>query len=473
MTRTRRMLGWLIAGLLLVTAPAGALATRPFPHLTVLAAGDLRGEINPCGCSEEGQFGGLPRRLQYLEKMLAGNPLPLLVDLGNNFPAPSEQGRLKIPLIQKMLGLHRPDGILPGPNELAMGLDTLDASLPWVLSNDALGKRFPTVREVFRDGGGKMLREEAPEGRIHIYGYLSPATVYQGSQGHFRLLDAASARLREMWRPARQPGVVSILLFRGSDAELTTIAGWGLFDMIVAGNPSADEMKQVTRREVKARDGKRVTVPMVPTKGQGLLRLRLGPPPLNAAPDWPPVDWLDKTYPDHPAAKAAFAEYDAQVKQMFLARLGAMEQHGKKSPFAGAGPDAGNCAQCHTAAAAMWRASRHAGALATLEKVGKSFDPECLACHVVGLGQDGFLSKDLTPALANVQCENCHGPARVHAAAARAQPPRNLRSGPVPSTAPGSHAKPDADTCLLCHKGSHSPKFDFNVYWPKITHGKG
>jgi hypothetical protein len=69
--------------------------------------------------------------------------------------------------------------------------------------------------------------------------------------------------------------------------------------------------------------------------------------------------------------------------------------------------------------------------LPPLKKKGKHFDPECLTCHVVGLkpweapenasatdrkfeGGTGFLSLQITPHLKNVQCENCHGPARAH-----------------------------------------------------------
>ena len=66
---------------------------RATKTLTILAAGDLRGEIEPCGCSPEGQMGGLRRRLSYLERQFASGA-PLLVDLGNNFPHPSPQGRL-------------------------------------------------------------------------------------------------------------------------------------------------------------------------------------------------------------------------------------------------------------------------------------------------------------------------------------------------------------------------------------------
>ena len=123
------------------------------------------------------------------------------------------------------------------------------------------------------------------------------------------------------------------------------------------------------------------------------------------------------------------------------------------------------CKACHGAPYAVWGASRHATAVKTLEKVGKQFDPECLACHVVGMGRGGFLSKDLTPQLAGVQCENCHGPGRAHGLN-----PKANRTGFDARRESGTAAKVGEATCRNCHVGSHSPSFDFKTYWPKIRH---
>ena len=66
----------------------------------VIFSGDLRGEIQPCGCAEEGDMGGLRRRLTFFKKQLSQIPNLLYFDLGNNFPEPSDLGDLKIQLIQ-------------------------------------------------------------------------------------------------------------------------------------------------------------------------------------------------------------------------------------------------------------------------------------------------------------------------------------------------------------------------------------
>ncbi len=429
-------------------APSAAPGAKHHPPggpagILLLAAGDLRGEIKPCGCSPEGQMGGLPRRLTYLDQTRAQAREPLLnVDLGNNFPDPSPQGRLKVEFIQTVLKRARLDAILPGPNEVALGLPALDPALPWVVSNSP--DPTPLAQRRIVNLAGRR--------RVAILGYLSPQEVYQGGQTTFRL-DGVDAALLARWKAdlKRESATAVVLLFRGGDAELAALMQSDLFNAIVAGNPSADELKQVTTRNAGG-----VTVPQVPTKGQGMLRLRVGSATRPPAAD---VDWLAERYADHPEAVAAMAAYDEQVKALFFQQVAAAESHRQATPYAGAEA----CKDCHLPAYAIWQTVRHSQALADLQKVGKQFDPECLACHVAGLGRGGYISQEATPELANVQCENCHGPGKAHVA----QPTVKL----VPPAGATPQGRPSEATCRTCHMGSHSPKFDFATYWPKILHG--
>src|SRR5207244_2594562 len=92
----------------------------------------------------------------------------------------------------------------------------------------------------------------------------------------------------------------------------------------------------------------------------------------------------------------------------------------------------------------VWEKSRHARALATLETRGVARDPECAVCHVVGLETaGGFTGREATPALGDVGCEACHGPAAAHAAAPLAHRPPS-RGG----------------DCATCHAPDHSPGFE-------------
>lgn len=113
------------------------------------------------------------------------------------------------------------------------------------------------------------------------------------------------------------------------------------------------------------------------------------------------------------------------------------------------------CMSCHLEAADAWKASLHSHALKTLEDESHGRDPDCVGCHVVGLGSSqGFMSRAKTPELANVGCENCHGPGKDHAMS----PAQNRMTAKA------------ADACIKCHDKDHSPKFDFSTFWPKIRH---
>jgi hypothetical protein len=111
------------------------------------------------------------------------------------------------------------------------------------------------------------------------------------------------------------------------------------------------------------------------------------------------------------------------------------------------------CMRCHTQEATQWKTTSHAKAWQTLVDVKKDATPDCVPCHVLGFKQPGgFQSGTETPALVNVQCENCHGMGTQHEAFATV--PRKIT----------------AQTCTTCHTSSTDPTFDFAVYMPHIAH---
>lgn len=419
-----------------------AVSDTPF-WLTV--AGDLRGEIKPCGCSPEGDMGGLLRRASYLEQLRASeNPLYYL-DLGNNFPPPSEQGRLKVDLIQKTLKRLNPLVILLGPNELLYEKSLLDLQLPYLLSNVRADWPFK-----------KSHIEKLANQQIGIWGYLSPTQIYQNKNEEQTVYPVDTALLEE-WREELQESRAdyAILLFRGNEEELSQFEQSHLFNIIIAGSNNDDELNQVL--EMQTTTG---TFPAVPTKGQGLLNAKIewsnqparsgSPNPSDSEIAWE-VTWLYDKYPDHAEIQPFFDDYNEHVKKLFFTNLDRMEEHARDTPYGGEIV----CKACHVAQHSIWIDSRHSRAYATLQNVNKHFDLECLQCHVVGLKQEGFLSVELTPTLLNVQCENCHGPAKAHI------------SNPTQVRPP---TKPAQQTCVSCHRGSHSPTFEYSTYWAKIAH---
>lgn len=421
-----------IAAILMMDSPSHVRADSG-ATFWFLATGDLRGEIKPCGCSPEGDMGGLLRRGTYLEKSRKAHPHLLYLDLGNNFPPPTEQGRLKVSLIQKSLKQLQPAGILVGPNELLYEQALLDPDLPYLLTN--VGRKFPFKKSSLKIIGGQ---------RIGIWGYLSPNQVYQNANEEQSLLPVGTKLLQNLQRQLKkEKSDYTILMFRGSEEELAQFEQSRLFDLIIAGNNNDDELNQVLTMNTANGSFK-----AVPTKGQGAFEGEVDVEKKSAPLQ---VDWFLDKYSDHPALLPHFEAYDAAVKALFFTNLDRMDKHKQESPYAGESV----CAACHLEQHQVWSKSRHAHAFATLQKEGKHFDSECLQCHVVGLNQGGFLSPELTPTLMNVQCENCHGAAKAHISN-----PHNIRPPTVPA----------AQACVSCHKGSHSPTFDFATYWEKIKH---
>jgi len=112
------------------------------------------------------------------------------------------------------------------------------------------------------------------------------------------------------------------------------------------------------------------------------------------------------------------------------------------------------CRSCHREPYNAWRLTKHFTAfnpIINAKRIGESF---CLRCHTTGYGYGGFIEISLTPRMAHVQCEACHGPAAKHAA-----DPENVRTSRLA-----------AKGCTSCHDRDNSPNFDYDAYWAKIAH---
>jgi hypothetical protein len=119
------------------------------------------------------------------------------------------------------------------------------------------------------------------------------------------------------------------------------------------------------------------------------------------------------------------------------------------------------CMTCHNGGVggdqyAAWSQSIHAGALSALAESGMDQNAFCLPCHTVGSNgldanpalDNGGYDESAVPRLANVQCENCHGPGSGH-----------------PSTGLGTTKS--AALCSACHQGVHHPT---GAEWDSSAH---
>ena len=112
------------------------------------------------------------------------------------------------------------------------------------------------------------------------------------------------------------------------------------------------------------------------------------------------------------------------------------------------------CSLCHPDAQSFWEKTKHAQAWETLVKTQKTFDVECVSCHVTGWQEPGGSALGHTDKLQDVQCESCHGPATKHAEIGGGESYVKLK---VP-----------AQKCETCHNQKHSPKFNYERYLKKV-----
>lgn len=122
-------------------------------------------------------------------------------------------------------------------------------------------------------------------------------------------------------------------------------------------------------------------------------------------------------------------------------------------------PYVGNtkCEVCHPEITTSWGKTRHASAYATLQKKCKDYCPDCLPCHTTGNkehGKKGFRSPSTTPHLFNVQCEECHGPAKDHIKNPKAPFKNTINAG----------------LCINCHTTNTDPEFSFPEDRKLIAH---
>ncbi|MBI5198366.1 MAG: hypothetical protein HZA19_07135, partial [Nitrospirae bacterium] len=179
----------------------------------------------------------------------------------------------------------------------------------------------------------------------------------------------------------------------------------------------------------------------------GILTLHLR---ANGRMKWYDYRWqpLGPDIRENEKVRELLKEYDKQVAELYAAEETKLQ--GSEGPYVGVE----QCRQCHGTFVESWKKTKHAGAWEVLERVGKTHDPECIQCHVVGFGESGgFRSVQSTPSLVNVQCEVCHGPGRPH-----------LTDGYGPMREIGE------STCLRCHVPGHSPDFEYSTYRKKILH---
>ena len=410
--------------------------------LTIIYSGNLDGELEPCGCSDEGNLGGIKRRATTIDQLREQHPESIVISAGGLIASEGINDFLKSTYILKAFTQLGYDAIGVQWKDLNYGVELAARdNLPWVSSNWIAGE-FNKSKTIARNIDGKKITME-----------------------FFSWLDPDSSPIRQM--PGGKPvtdddfGQLAELLQKAKQRKSLTVLTTTLPLEILKEQLPLDNIDILIVRAAYEVYGKPKQVGNTLILEPGSRGMRLGKLSLMVTNTGKIANWkhdivsMPSSVVDSPRMLAWYDEYNAKVKQEYLKRVELRKKRESgESPFVGEE----QCKSCHQKQYKIWQESEHAIAFEDLEAVHKSFDPECIQCHTVGFNKPGgFVDINITSHLMNVQCENCHGAAKEHVQSGGQKPVAN-------------NSWPKEKMCGQCHVQKHSPSFDINKYWPKIAH---
>lgn len=407
--------------------------------IDIVYSGNIDGELEPCGCSVEGNLGGVMRHATTVDRLRQAHPELFVLSAGGLIVSAVSQDRLTSEYILKGFAQLGYDAVGVQWSDLAYGETFARQSpVPWVASN-WLGAGFEHEK-IITKGNTK----------IAFFSWLDPAqSPHLAMKGRERVVDESLIALTKRLHQAQKKGMLTVLTTSMTLPEAKAKLPLRYVDVLTIR--AAYEIYGEPQKVGK-------TLVLQP----GSRGMRLGHITLERSRDGRIQSWQNEVISMPPAVPDAarmadwYAAYTAQLKRDYETRTALLKaRQTDGSPYAGAEA----CQTCHAENYAIWQQAKHSRAFSKLEGVNKAFDPNCIGCHSVGFGKDGgFIDLDATESLANVQCENCHGAARAHVESAGQKKTANA-------------GWPPKQMCVQCHERKHSPGFDFDRYWPRIRHG--
>lgn len=452
--------------------------------------GEVRGEIEPCGCPTL-PFGGFERRERLLDQLRAEPGGPVFhLDAGELLVKGQTTRAPDVERVQLLLELQREVGVdvwVPGPTDLgALGLEGLRAQ-----AARADGPRLVSATLADLDGAlilpasTVLVRDGVRLGVIGLSGMPTDPSL----RAAVRSLDPLSATRAALDAlpddldmvvvlgnvsdelasrvAAETPGLTAVLTTRGASYDEPRTPVTGGVPVIEA----PDRGRYVELVQVRLGSSARAPLRLEPEARawrdlEGLLRVSGGDADVVAR-----RDALNARFETLGRGRnLAFAEaipLGAQLdgEATVSARLAAYRKDAlAQAVEAAAAPvtpaergyaSSGGCVNCHTSEFARWTFSDHAKAWEALIERRATTNPECVSCHTTGYGEPGGLG-ELTASnvrrLKGVQCEGCHGPLRGH------PNDETVLARPVVEA-----------TCLRCHDEANSPEFDFATYMARAT----
>ncbi len=453
-----------------------------------LAYGDFRGQFEPCGCDPRTDLGGVQRLAGFVQRERALNPEVSFFDLGNNIAPPHAEGdratqEIKDQYILEALVRINPAAMLPGRFEL-LRAKWFGEAWSRLKSQSKAGGPLPYVLSNLNDASVPQWLKDTARPYLKTNGVAVFGFTWDKELASFLLPANSSAgikRLRILVRNEELKGLRKILLFSGPDDQLKSLLKINLFDEIISSNRAFDAAKpdqpdriNEDRSILRLTSARGQKVFQTQLGGQGVLRggaarrveakslevllsrETTSPGVLDPFAS-KTVSWLERDSLNPDVWSGFFKAYESALKDSFGEHAKLRLADLANTPYAGSQA----CKGCHAEAYDVWLNSKHSNAFQDLIAKGKNHDAECVGCHVLGGSEKGgFVSQEASPQFMNVQCENCHGPRKEHAA--------NPTVKPTWKPAGNDFSK----ICVGCHHPPHSPEFNYKAYWGKIIHGQ-
>ena len=464
----------------------------PKPELVLVASGEQHGYFEPCGCTAN-QLGGMSRRAGLFEQLKSLGWEARGIDLGGLSRRTGPQAQLKFETTLEALRELRYVGLGMGPEDLKLGTGYL---LSQHLTDGDPPLTFLGANLIFF--GSKELGTPLPFTIFEHDGLKVGVTCVMSDTIRREVIpdraadDAAAADLqwtdpviamKEVSQKFDEAGVeFQILLSQSTLDESRKLAQeFPTFDLIISANGVTDgerqpEMIGSVRLLQVGKKGQQVgVIGIYPENAQEPVRFEL-------------VTLRGEQFKDSARMTELMKKYQDRLKDDSVITASEPVAHPSGAAFVGAN----KCGECHTKAFEIWKATPHAHAFESLDPTQKrkgherlhgvlrTFDPECLSCHVTGWEpqeyvrfQTGFLNEEfassgddklLQKLLAGSQCENCHGPGSRHIELIESDPAAAVRDVKI------TLQQAEEQTCVKCHDGDNSPDFKFEKYWEAVKH---
>jgi hypothetical protein len=467
--------------------------TWPKPAVAIIATGEQHGYFEPCGCTAN-QLGGMSRRAGLVDQLTSMDWTVRGIDVGGLSRRTGPQAQIKFDTTLSALRQLNYVAVALGPEELKldpsylMSFDTTSGDLPLAFLGANLtffGSKdvgMPANEMIFEQGGVKVgvtsimsdtIRREiipdrtAEENANADLAWVAPATVLKDVLKKF---DEEKVNVR-------------ILLSQGTLEESRKLAAdFPAFDIIVTANgfgegePKPEMIGNVRMLQVGEKGKLAGLIGLYPDDKENPIRFEL-------------ITLTGDRFPDSEAMITLMQDYQGQLKDQRTVTAEPAVAHPSGAKFLGAS----KCGECHTKAFEIWEGTTHAHGFESLDPANKregherlhgvlrTFDPECLACHVTGWDpkeyaryDSGFLNEEfasndaertLHSLLSGNQCENCHGPGSQHVELIEAG--NNEAAAKLMKV---TLEQADKVTCRKCHDADNSPDFNFPEYWEKVKH---